>query len=484
MTVADLLFGLQIARPELILALGAMAALMVGAFRGDRSFQTVNAVCFLILIAAGAVAVLMAPAEGRWVAFNGSFAVDRFAAYAKALIAFAAAGALLLSIDFLERKRIERPEYPVLVVMAVLGMFVMASANDLIALYIGVEMQSLCLYVLAAYARDDQKSSEAGLKYFVLGALSSGLLLYGASLVYGFIGSVNYDAIAQSLAGEERAPIGVVFGLVFLLCGIGFKISAAPFHMWTPDVYEGAPTPATAFFAAAPKVAALALLARLLFEAFGSQIEAWRQIVSVMAVLSMAVGALGALRQTNIKRLMAYSSITNMGYALVAIAAGPDLGGQALLIFLTIYAVTSVGMFGTILAMRRDGGPVEAISDLAGLSRTKPWLALAFTALIFSVMGIPPLAGFLGKLQILLAAAASGQILLAAALVIASVISAFYYLRLIKIMWFDEPAPGFLPAAPTLTGAIVGAAALAFPVMVLGMGLIDGAARLAGAALR
>jgi NADH-quinone oxidoreductase subunit N len=481
MTPERLIADLALALPELVLALGAMAALLVGAWTGDRrGFGLVTALCVALLVAAGVIAASQAGLPSA-IGFSGSIVRDGFASYAKAVIAFSAAGALLLSIDYMKLKRLERPEYPVLATLAVLGMFIMASANDLIALYIGIEMQSLCLYVLAAYARDDAKSSEAGLKYFVLGALSSGLLLYGASLVYGFAGSVNFQVIAQA---TEASNIGLVFGLVFVICGLAFKVSAAPFHMWTPDVYEGAPTPATAFFAAAPKVAAMVLLARTLFEGFGTAMEQWQPIIIILAIASMAVGSLGALRQRNIKRLMAYSSIANMGYALVAVAAGPAAGPQALLVFLTIYAATSVGVFGAILAMRRESGFVETIDDLAGLSRTKPWLAVALTALLFSVAGVPPLAGFLGKLQLFIAAADADLAWLLVVMSIASVVSAFYYLRIVKIMWFDEPAPAFAPAGTTLAATISAAALLAFPVLVVAIAALEPLARQAGAAFK
>ena len=479
----ELLFShLALIQPELLLAVGAMAVLMVGAFGGDRSFRLITWLSVAILIAAGALAVITLPARPE-VIFGGSYAVDAFGAYAKLVMAFTAASALLLAVDWLEERRIDRPEYPVLAVLAVLGMFVMVSANDLIALYMGVELQSLALYVLAAYARDDAKSSEAGLKYFVLGALSSGLLLYGCSLVYGFTGSVKFEVIAQAVSGGER-NIGAVFGLVFILCGLAFKMSAAPFHMWTPDVYEGSPTPSTAFFATAPKVAAAVLFARVCFEAFGPLQAQWAQVVAIMAIASMAVGALFALQQTNIKRLLAYSSIANMGYALVAIAAGPEAGSRALLVFVAIYAVTSLGLFGIVLSMRgASGQALEKVSDMAGLSRTRPVLALALTVLVFSVMGIPPLAGFFGKWEVFGAAVRGDVLHLALVLVVASVISAFYYLRILKTVWFDAPELDVIGARPataiTLTGTTLVLAAIT-PLV----GLIGGAAAVAAASLR
>lgn len=479
----ELLFShMALIQAELLLAVGAMAVLMVGAFGGDRSFRLITWLSVAVLIGAGALAVITAPVQQTLI-FGGSYAVDTFGAYAKLVIALTSASALLLAVDWLEERRIARPEFPVLAVLAVLGMYVMVSAHDLIALYLGVELQSLALYVLAAYARDDAKSSEAGLKYFVLGALSSGLLLYGCSLVYGFTGSVKFDVIAQALTGETT-NVGAVFGMVFILCGLAFKMSAAPFHMWTPDVYEGSPTPSTAFFATAPKVAAAILFARVCFEAFGPLQSDWVMIVSIMAVMSMGIGALFALQQTNIKRLLAYSSIANMGYALVAVAAGPEVGSRALLVFVAIYAVTSLGLFGIVLSMRgASGQALEKISDMAGLSRTRPMLALALTVLVFSVMGIPPLAGFFGKWEVFGAAVAGGVVHLALVLVIASVISAFYYLRIMKTVWFDAPDVTVLGTPPstaiTLTGTTLVLAAIT-PLV----GIIAGAAAIAAASLR
>jgi NADH-quinone oxidoreductase subunit N len=476
---SDLLFSqIPYAWPEVILAGGALAIVLIGAFLGDKQARTVTWLCVLTLVVAGLFGVLYAP-DSQVIIFSGSYAADKFGAYAKLIIALTAGASLLLSIDYLAEKKLERPEFPILALLATLGMFIMVSAHDLIALYIGVEMQSLCLYVLAAYARDDAKSSEAGLKYFVLGALSSGLLLYGCSLVYGFTGSVKFDVIASQI--EANRSVGVMFGMVFVLCGLAFKMSAAPFHMWTPDVYEGSPTVSTAFFAAAPKVAASVLFARVCFEAFGPMAKDWAQIVAIMAVLSMFIGAIFALQQTNIKRLLAYSSIANMGYALVAIASGPVFGPKALLVFISIYAITSVGMFGVVLSMRdKNGDRVETVDALSGMSQTNPMLAAAMTMMLFSVMGIPPLAGFFGKWEVIQAASASGVMYLAICLILASVISAFYYLRIIKTIWFDAPRMGMMATGPstaiTLTGATVLLAAL-----TLIIGLVGSAATMAGA---
>jgi NADH-quinone oxidoreductase subunit N len=478
MTPELLLSQILYAWPEVILAGGALAIVLIGAFLGDKQARTITYLCVGTLITAGFMAVLYAP-DQQVIIFSGSYASDKFGAYAKLIIALTAGASLLLSIDYLAEKKLERPEFPILALLATLGMFIMVSAHDLIALYIGVEMQSLCLYVLAAYARDDAKSSEAGLKYFVLGALSSGLLLYGCSLVYGFTGSVKFDVIASQI--EANRSIGVIFGMVFVLCGLAFKMSAAPFHMWTPDVYEGAPTVSTAFFASAPKVAAAVLFARVCFEAFGPMAKDWAQIIAIMAVMSMFIGAIFALQQTNIKRLLAYSSIANMGYALVAIASGPEFGPRALLVFVSIYAITSVGMFGVVLSMRdKNGDRVETIEALAGMSQTNPMLAAAMTMMLFSVMGIPPLAGFFGKWEVIQAASSGGVMYLAICLILASVISAFYYLRIIKTVWFDQPRVGMMATGPsttlTLTGATIMLAAL-----TLIIGLVGSAAKIAGA---
>lgn len=464
--------------PEITLAVGALIITLIGAFLGGKGSRLVTWLCVATIVAAGSMAVLHMPAE-QVVVFSGSYAADGFSAYAKLIIALTAGSALLLSIDFLAEKKLDKPEFPVLALLATLGMFIMVSAHDLIALYVGVEMQSLALYVLAAYARDDAKSSEAGLKYFVLGALSSGLLLYGCSLVYGFTGSVNFDVIAAQVSDERS--IGVVFGLVFILCGLAFKMSAAPFHMWTPDVYEGSPTVSTAFFASAPKVAASVLFARVCFEAFGPLQKDWLGIVMIMAVLSMAIGALFALQQTNIKRLLAYSSIANMGYALVAIACGPEFGPKALLVFVSIYAITSVGLFGVVLSLRNaEGERVETISALSGLSRSNPLLASALTMLLFSVMGIPPLAGFFGKWEVILATSASGLLPLAIVLILASVVSAFYYLRIIKTVWFDEPRIAMVPVGASTTLTLTGAT-FVLAALTLVIGLVGSAASIAGA---
>jgi NADH-quinone oxidoreductase subunit N len=459
---------IELAAPELLLAGGSMLLLLVGAFVGERSSRFVMQLATLLLLAVAAYVALIVTAVGGD-AFGGAFVVDPLAIYAKVLILVVGAAALVLSGHYLRAERIDRFEFPILVVIAVLGMMLMVSARDLIVLYVGLELQSLALYVLAAFNRDSLRASEAGLKYFVLGALSSGLLLYGASLTYGFAGSTGFEdiaaAAAESAAGETN--IGLLFGLVFMMCGLAFKVSAAPFHMWTPDVYEGAPTPVTAFFAGAPKLAAMVLFARVLLEPFPELREDWIQVLAAIATLSMVIGSFGALAQRNIKRLMAYSSIANIGFALVALSAGTARGVEGMLVYLTIYVVSTTGVFACILSMRRRDGAVESIEDLAGLSRTHPGVAVALTALLFSIAGIPPLAGFFGKLYAFIPAVEAGQIWLVVVAVLSSVVGAFYYLRLIRLMWFDS-ADEPLSAAPRELALTAGVAALAtFPVLIL-----------------
>jgi len=350
----------------------------------------------------------------------------------------------------------------------------------MIALYVGVELQSLALYVIAAFQRDDAKSSEAGLKYFVLGALSSGIMLYGISLVYGFTGSMRFDQIAAVVGGE--AGTGVIFGLVFLICGLAFKVSAAPFHMWTPDVYEGGPSPAVAFIAAAPKMAAMVLFVRTLSQGFFGAHDQWAQVVVIISVLSFVVGAFGGLMQRDIKRLLAYSSIANMGYALLALAAGTELGVQALLVFLVLYMIDVTGLFACLMALQRDGRPVTTIAELSGLRRVNPGVALALTVLSLSVLGMPPFSGFWGKFYVFKAAIGAGLWPVAAAGLVASVVAAFYYLRIIKVMWFDA-APAPVDGAPAETKLIAYAsAAFCFPLVLIALAFLDPAARSAASA--
>ena len=436
--------------PEIILASGAMALLMLGVFARKASGELILWVAVLLLAVAG---FFVASSSGTATAFGDSFIVDPFARMMKLLTLAGAAVALLMSADYWRAEGGLKFEYPVLVLFAATGMLMMISANDLIALYVGLELQSLALYVVAAFNRNSARSAEAGLKYFVLGALSSGMLLYGASLVYGFTGSTNFAVIAASVQ-PSGANIGLIFGLVFLMAGFAFKISAVPFHMWTPDVYEGAPTPVTAFFAAAPKLAAMALTVRVLIAAFPAVTTEWRQIVVFLAIASMALGAFAAIGQTNIKRLMAYSSIGHMGYALVGLAAGTAEGVAGVVFYLAIYLAMTLGTFACILAMRRGGRMVEDIDALSGLSRTNPAMAFLLAMLLFSLAGIPPLAGFFAKFYVFLAAIHAGLYALAVIGVLLSVVGAYYYLRIIKIMYFDAPAERFEPMPLTLAAAL------------------------------
>ena len=429
------------ALPEIVLAISASAFLMLGVFLSTDAFRLVKGLSIAALVLVAGL-VLTATGEGRVTAFAGSFIVDGFARLMKVLALLGSAVTILMSGQFMRRMDMARFEYPILVLFAAIGMMMMISANDLISLYMGLELQSLSLYVVAAFNRDSAKSSEAGLKYFVLGALSSGMLLYGASLVYGFTGTTAFAGIAQALTASGSS-IGIIVGLVFILAGLCFKVSAVPFHMWTPDVYEGAPTPVTAFFAAAPKIAAMALLVRALVGPFNHIVNDWQQIIVTVSLLSMVLGAFAAIGQTNIKRLLAYSSIGHMGFALVGLAAGSQDGVSGVVIYMLIYMVTTLGVFACVLAMRRQGMHVETVGDLAGLGRTNKTLAFVLSMLMFSLAGIPPLAGFFGKLFVFLAAVKAGLYLLAIIGVVASVVGAFYYLRIVKTIYFDDPQPAF-----------------------------------------
>ncbi|MCO5065489.1 MAG: NADH-quinone oxidoreductase subunit NuoN [Rhizobiaceae bacterium] len=442
----DLSLSLSLATPEIIIAVGALALLMIGAFSGERANTTVTGLAVAILAGAGAWMLLF---TGDGLAFGGAFLADPFARFMKVLTLIGSIVTLIMSVGFAKAEKFDKFEYPVLIMLSTLGMMLMVSANNMIALYLGLELQSLALYVVAAINRDSVRSTEAGLKYFVLGALSSGMLLYGISLVYGYTGHTGFAEITAALDGGER-QLGLVFGLVFVLAGIAFKISAVPFHMWTPDVYEGAPTPVTAFFAAAPKMAAMALLVRVTVGAFAPVAHDWQQILVFVSIASMVLGAFAAIGQKNIKRLMAYSSIGHMGYALVGLAAANEAGVRGVIIYMTIYLAMTLGTFAFILAMRRRDGNVEQISDLAGLSSTNPAMATILTILMFSLAGIPPLAGFWGKWYVFLAAIDAKLYTLAVIGVLASVVGAYYYLRIIKIMWFDEPVGGFQPMAGEL----------------------------------
>ncbi|MDJ0388128.1 NADH-quinone oxidoreductase subunit NuoN [Roseomonas sp. E05] len=439
--------------PELVLALGGLVILAAGVLpRRDTSFAINMAVLGTLLVTA--VLVLSQP-EG--VAFLGQYVSDAFTKFMKLLVLAGAALGLLLAMDWNVKEGLSRFEFPVLLLFSSLGMLIMVSANDLITLYLGLELLSLSLYVIAAFNRDSERSSEAGLKYFVLGALASGMLLYGSSLIYGFAGSTNFGRIADAVGTTDGTPFGLVVGLVFVLAALAFKISAVPFHMWTPDVYEGAPTPVTAFFATAPKVAAIALLTRVAAGPFGELVEQWQQVLILASLGSMILGALGAIGQRNIKRLMAYSSIGHIGYALMGLAVASEIGIRSLLLYMAIYVFTSVGTFAVLIAMRRNGRALEGVEDLAGLGRTDPAMALGMTVFMLSMAGIPPLAGFFGKLYVFLAAVQGGYWTLAVVGVLTSAISAYYYLRVIKVMYFDagtalDPRPASLSAVLAGTG--------------------------------
>ncbi|QNA84286.1 NADH-quinone oxidoreductase subunit NuoN [Sphingomonas sp. So64.6b] len=445
--------------PELVLGIGAIALMLVAAWGGQASTRAVSWTAVAIL--AGAGISLIGPASSGGEAFYGLYRADAFAAFAKVLIYIAAAVAIIMAPRFFARTTGDdlRPEYPVLILLSAAGMGMMVSAGDLLTLYVGLELQSLAAYVLASFMRRDTRSAEAGLKYFVLGALASGILLYGISLVYGFSGSTMFDQIATAYGAGHS--LGLTFGLVFVFAGLAFKISAVPFHMWTPDVYEGAPTPVTAFFASAPKVAAMAMAVRVAVEAMGPATDQWRQIVIFAALASIVLGAVAAIGQSNIKRLLAYSSINNVGFVLVGLAAGTEAGIASVLFYLTVYVVMTLGSFLVVLQMRdADGQPVETIASLSGLSQTRPALALALATFMFSLAGIPPLLGFNAKLAVFNAAIGAGLYPLAVVGFVASVIGAFYYLRIVKVMYFDDPAPEFERNDSIVEGGLIAAAAV------------------------
>ena len=472
---ADTLPNFLPALPEMFLAASAMVLLLLGVFQhGDHVAREISWLAVLVLIVA---AVLAAGLGGeRQVSLYGMVVVDGFGAFMKVLVLIGAALSTILAMRFNEREGIARFEYPVLVLLASAGMMVMISANDLISLYLGLELQNLALYVIAGFQRDSVRSTEAGLKYFVLGALSSGMLLYGASLVYGFAGTTNFDALVRGFAAADSVSIGLVVGIVFIAVGLAFKVSAVPFHMWTPDVYEGAPTPATAFFSVAPKVAALALFIRVMIAPFGALIEQWQQIIWFIAVASMVLGAFAAINQRNIKRLMAYSSISHVGYALIGLAAGTPYGVRGILVYMAIYVFMNIGTFAVILCMRRQGRAVEGIEDLAGLSRSQPGLALALAIFMFSMAGIPPLGGFFAKLYIFMAAIDAKLFVLAVIGVVTSVVGADYYLRIVKLMYFDAPAAAFdRPISREVAAVLVLSAVVILFFFIYPAPLIDGA---------
>ncbi len=455
----DYTANLVMTLPEIVLSLGALALMLVAAWGGQAASRAISWAAVAVLI--GAAIALIGPASNGGSAFYGLYKADAFAAFCKVLIYGAAAVAIIIAPRFFDSTGGDnlRPEYPVLILLSAIGMGMMVSAGDLLTLYVGLELQSLAAYVLASFMRQDARSAEAGLKYFVLGALASGILLYGMSLVYGFSGTTLFSSIATAYVDGHSK--GLTFGLVFVFAGLAFKMSAVPFHMWTPDVYEGAPTPVTAFFGSAPKVAAIALTVRVAVEAMGPAVLEWRQIVIFASLASIVLGAAGAIGQTNIKRLLAYSSINNVGFALVGLAAGSAEGVAAVLVYLSIYVVMTLGSFLIVLQMRGlDGQPVETLDSLAGLSRTQPRLALALAIMMFSLAGIPPLFGFYAKFAVFWAAVQAGLFAFAAIGIAASVIGAYYYLRVVKTMYFDEPdGAGFAPMQSRIEGGLIFASA-------------------------
>jgi NADH-quinone oxidoreductase subunit N len=436
-----------LAVPELVLSCCGMAILVFGVLMRRDTFLSAS----MLTIGALVIAALFVIATNFGIGYRGQFTADAFSSFVKLLTLAASILSVVVSLDYNEHQNLRRFEFPVLILFATVGMMLMASATNLMTLYLGVELMSLSTYVLAAFARDELRSSEAGLKYFVLGALASGLLLYGISLVYGFSGSMNFDRLMAALGDPAQASAGLVVGIVFIVAGLAFKISAVPFHMWTPDVYEGAPTPITALLGTAPKVAGIALLVRAMATPFGHLLAQWQQLIVLVSIASMILGALAAIGQHNIKRLMAYSSIGHVGYMLIGLAAGTAVGVRGVLIYLIVYVFMNLGTFACILAMRRRGRMLEGISDLAGLSRTDPALALAMAVFMFSMAGIPPLAGFWGKYFIFAAAVNAGLWVLAVIGVLTSVVGAFYYIRVVKVMYFDAPAEAFDPRPGSLS---------------------------------
>ncbi len=449
-----------IALPEIVLSVLGMMILLFGVLRRRDSTQ----VCTMMVLGAFLFTGFLVVTRVGGVGYLGQFTVDRFAIFIKALVLVGAALALMLSLDYSREQGIARFEYPVLMLFAVVGMMGMASATNLMTLYLSLELQSLALYVMAAFARDELRSSESGLKYFVLGALASGLLLYGISLVYGFSGSMDYRVLMRALASPAEASPGLIVGVVFMIAGLAFKTAAAPFHMWTPDVYEGAPTPVTAFLSTAPKIAAMALFVRAMIQPFGHLLISWQLLLEIISIASMVIGALAAIGQTSIKRLMAYSSIGHVGYALIGLAVGTPVGIRGVLVYLIVYIFMSAGTWASVIAMRRRGRALEKIDDLSGLARTDPALALAFAVFMFSMAGIPPLSGFFGKLYVFLAAIQAQLFTLAIIGVLSSVVASYYYLRIVKVMYFDAPAPAFdrRPTALSFVAAVTGLFTLLF----------------------
>jgi len=481
-------YDLAPAITEIFVACAGMALLMVGAFRaGDGTDQgrLISSLAAMVLVVGLLLSVLGDGA--RAVTFGGHFVTDGFAVYLKILILLGAALSLVMSPAFLEGEGIHRFEFPILLLFSTLGMLMMVSANSLLALYLGLEMHSLPLYVMAAFHRDQVRSTEAGLKYFVLGSLASGMLLYGCSLVYGFTGTLSFDGLARlfepAAGGELALSTGALVGLVFIAAGLAFKLAAVPFHMWTPDVYEGAPTPVTAFLAAAPKVAAFGLTLRVLYEPFGAWVAEWQQIIVFIAIASMLLGAFAAIGQSNIKRLLAYSSIGHVGYAMVGLAAGTEQGVYAVLVYMAIYIVMTIGAFGCVLVMRRHGQAFEAIDDLSGLAHHQPVLAAALAIFMFSFAGIPPLAGFFAKLYVFMAAIEADMVPLAVVAVLASVVAAYYYIKIVRVMYFDQPREAFDRPIGREFAVIIGGTAAFNLVFALYPGPLLRQAELAAAAL-
>ncbi len=457
--------------PEIFLAFAALLILMFGVSRKDEDYSSVANLSLFALICVGVAVFHFCGDKVR--TFNGLFISDSFGCFMKLLVLGASAVSILLAAKYVERQRIMRFEYPILILFATLGMMLMISANNLMSLYMGIELQSLPIYVLCAIQRDTVRSTEAGLKYFVLGALSSGMLLYGASLLYGYSGTMDFDTMALSLGAQHPVPLGVVVGMVLLISGLAFKISAVPFHMWTPDVYEGAPTSVTAFMALAPKIAALALMTRVFMGPFAHMIEEWRQVVIVISIASMALGSIAAIGQKNVKRLLAYSSIGNMGYALVGLSAGNAEGVKSVMIYTAIYLITTIGTFAIVLMMKQKDRMVEEISDLAGLGQKQPMLALAMTMMMFSMAGIPPLAGFFGKLFVFQAAIGQGLYTLSVVGVLTSVIGAYYYLRIIKVMYFEEAGDeGLDPAIDPRLNILLGVSSVVVLLFIAAPGTL------------
>ncbi len=478
-TMGSSMTNWTLALPEIVLSVCGLLILVFGVLQKKDSPAFACTMLTLVAFLVTAVLVLTAPAG---TGYRATFVNDGFARFMKILSLLGAAFALLMSLDYNVRQKVDRFEFPVLVLFSTVGTLVMASSGNLMTLYVGLELQSLAIYILCAFARDELTSAEAGLKYFVLGSLASGLLLYGVSLVYGFAGTMEYGGLRTALIGGGAVSAGLVIGIVFVFVGLAFKLSAAPFHMWTPDVYQGAPTSVTAFLAGAPKVAAFALLLRVMSGPFGHLTTQWQLLVELVAICTMVLGALAAIPQTNIKRLMAYSSIGHMGYAMIGLAVGTPEGVRGTLVYLATYLFMTVGVFSCIIAMRRQGRPLERIADLSGLSRTNPLLALAMAAFMFSMAGVPPLSGFFGKLFVFAAAVQSGLWTLAVIGIVTSMVGLYYYWRVVKVMYLDAPEPAFDRGTRTLS-TVTGAMGLVTALFLLVLGPVLGAAQAAAAVL-